>query len=90
MKTNYTRDHKLVVSSQEGKVIAIIHVPSGADITNKLEQAIMEELLAEEVKFPIGQEIGQYDFESEVYFTYTDEEGEDFEDTYILTLTAEY
>ena len=90
MKTNYTRDHKLVVSSQEGKIIAIVNVPSGTDITNKLERVIMEELLTEEVKFPIDQKMGEYDYESKVYFTYTDEDGEVFEDTYILTLTEEY
>jgi hypothetical protein len=90
MKTNYKTDNKLVLTSSEGKVIAIIDVPSGADIKNKLEKAIIEELLAEKVEFLVDQEMEEYDYESQVHFAYKDEEGEEFEDTYTLTLTAEY
>jgi predicted nucleotide-binding protein len=50
MKTNFTNQRFLVLTTEDDKIIAIINCESGEnDISEKLEQAIREEYDADEI-----------------------------------------
>lgn len=58
MKTNFTKENFLVLTSRENKIVAIIQCEKGKqDITEKLVKAIGEDYDADAVIFPNQDEI---------------------------------
>lgn len=92
IKTNYNKDQKLVLLTDENNVAAIINVPKGADITEQLRLAIKEELIAKEVVFEGSEDLVISEFESFIYieFIYSNDDDEEFNETFSLVITAEY
>lgn len=92
IKTNYGEDSKWVLVTNEDKVVAIINIPNGADITEKVRLAIKEELIATDVVFEGDEDfvIGELDYQRTIDFVYSDEDEDEFSDTFTLIKTAEY
>ena len=92
IKTNYGQDSKWVLVNEEDKVVAIINIPNGTDITEKVRLAIKEELIATDVVFEGEEdfEIGEFDYQKHIDFLYSDEDEEEYSGRFTLVKTAEY
>jgi hypothetical protein len=92
MKTNFTKEKFLVLSSNEGKIVAIIQCKKGKqDITEKLTQAISEDYDAETVTFPNDNEKELSDFDYEFSFRATIKTDDyEYNENFTLTFTAVY
>jgi hypothetical protein len=92
IKTNYKQDSKWVLVDESDKVIAIINIPNGADITEKVKLAIKEELNATDVVFEGDEdfEIGEFDYQKHIDFIYSDEDEEEYSRYFTLVRTEEY
>jgi len=98
MKTNFTKEKFLVLSSNEGKIVAIIQCEKGKqDITEKLTQAISEDYDAETVTFPNDnendneneKELSDFDYEFCFRATIKTDDYE-YNENFTLTFTAVY
>jgi len=93
MKTNFTKEKFLVLSSNEGKIVAIIQCEKGKqDITEKLTQAISEDYDAE-TTFPNDNEKELNDFDYEFCFRATiknDDDDDEYNENFTLTFAAIY
>ena len=92
IKTNYGQDSKWVLVNEEDKVVAIINIPNGADITEKVRLAIKEELIATDVVFEGDEDIviNEFDYGKDIDFIYSDEDEEEYNKRFTLIRTAEY
>jgi hypothetical protein len=90
IKTNYTENRKLVLSSNEDKIIAIINTPTNADITKKVLFAIEEDLSVPTVYLTSSIEVDEFDDCFMISIVAIEEDGETLDGEYYLTLVEEY
>lgn len=92
MKTNFTAQKNLVLTSEENKIMAIISVPAGKyDLSEKLEQAICQDLDCESVKFyDTDKEFSEFDYEIDIQTKIYSENECDHKETFTLTLAEIY
>jgi hypothetical protein len=93
--TDLLRDIHLVLTDEDDRIVAIINVPKGADITTKVIQAIEEDTSAHDVKLTQDLHIdGDATTEVITFDVEGYDEGvnevESFEGTYFLTQTEIY
>lgn len=90
MKTNFTTKRFFVLQDEDNKVVSIIEADKQEDITDKLEQAILDDVVDyDSVTIHDDKTLQDYDVEIKFQVTLW-EEGSKIKGTYFLTSAAIY